>query len=283
MLARQLFFLRAVRGRYAAVVAVGDAYALLLARLARAPTIFVGTAKSVYVAPYGPLERKLLRSALAVFVRDGATAAALQVHGVAAQAPGNVIVDLLASGTQFDWGDAVHRIAILPGSRERAYGDAARLAAVVRALALRVPGIAAGMSIAPGLDPARFASIARGTPPIAPWHGDIGALLGSATLALGQAGTANEAAAGSGVPVVALELDDDRKSAWYRMRQARLLGDALAIVPGEPERAADALAELLHDAPRRARMSATGRERMGGAGGAQAIAQTITRIAGEAR
>ncbi|GAC1412021.1 MAG: lipid-A-disaccharide synthase-related protein [Candidatus Velthaea sp.] len=282
LLARQLAFLRSARGRYAAVVAVGDAYALLLARAARASTVFVGTAKSVYVAPYGPMERKLLRSALAVFVRDRATAEALRAGGVAAHAPGNVIVDLLASNQTFDWGDAQHRIAILPGSRERAYGDAARLAAVVRALARRVPGVAAAMSVAPGLDAARFAQIRGGTPPIPAWQGELGALLGRATLALGQAGTANEAAAASGVPVVALELDDDRKSAWYRMRQARLLGEALAIVPGEPEAAARVLAELLHDAPRRARMAAIGRERMGSAGGARAIAYAIARIAGGA-
>ena len=50
LFAAQLRFLRSARGRYAAVVAVGDAYAAALARLARRPWIFVGTAKSEYVA-----------------------------------------------------------------------------------------------------------------------------------------------------------------------------------------------------------------------------------------
>ncbi|MBV9408852.1 MAG: hypothetical protein JO164_08500, partial [Candidatus Eremiobacteraeota bacterium] len=89
---RQVRFLRGARGRYAAVVAVGDAYACALARLAGPSLAFVGTAKSVYVAPYGPGERRILRGARRIFVRDAATAAALQRHGVAAEAPGNVIV-----------------------------------------------------------------------------------------------------------------------------------------------------------------------------------------------
>ena len=282
LLARQLAFLRSARARYAAIVAVGDAYALLLARTARLPIVFVGTAKSAYVAPYGPLERRLLRSARAVFVRDRATAEALCAFGIDAHAPGNVIVDLLDDRASVDWGDARFRIAVLPGSRERAYADAARLIAVVRELAAQRSDIAATVSIAPGLDPMRFAPLLLGTPPIAAWRGDLGGLLRGATLALGQAGTANEAAAASGVPVVALELADDRKSAWYRMRQARLLGDALVVIPGEPRAGAAALAALLGDAARRERMAAVGRERMGGAGGARAIAQAIVRLGGAA-
>ena len=53
LFAAQLRFLRSVRARYAAIVAVGDAYAAALTRLACRPWIFVGTAKSEYVAPYG--------------------------------------------------------------------------------------------------------------------------------------------------------------------------------------------------------------------------------------
>ena len=51
----QLRFLRAARDAYGIAVAVGDSYALGLALCARLPTLFVGTAKSAYVAPYGPV------------------------------------------------------------------------------------------------------------------------------------------------------------------------------------------------------------------------------------
>lgn len=278
LLGRQIAFLRGGFARYAAVVAVGDAYGLLLARLVRRPTIFVGTAKSVYVAPYGAFERRLLRGARRVFVRDPATATFLRRHNVPGEAPGNVIVDLLATDARVDWHAATARIALLPGSRERAYTDAVRLAEVARRVARRLPGAGAVLSIAPGLDPTRFASVLAGDPPIAAWRDDLGALLADATIALGQAGTANEAAAACGVPVVALEFDGARQSAWYRMRQARLLGDALVIVPGDPERAAAAIVLLLADEKRRARMARIGRERMGERGGAAAIAQAIVAL-----
>ncbi len=281
LLGRQIGFAWRARPRYAAVVAVGDIYALVFAYLVRRPAVFVGTAKSVYVAPYGRGERQLLRAARGVFVRDEPTAEFLRARRVAAQAPGNVIVDLLATDERVDWPAATERIALLPGSRERAYDDALRLAGVLRRVARTVPGVAAVMSIAPGLDAGRFAGALAGEPQIAAWRDDLGALFAEATLAVGQAGTANEAAAACGVPVVALEFDGARKSAWYRMRQARLLGDALAVVPGDAERAAAAIAALLADRARRARMGQAGRERMGQRGGAAAIAQAIAALVGE--
>jgi hypothetical protein len=277
LFARQVAYLRAARGRYAAIVAVGDAYGCALARFAGGPLVYVGTAKSVYVAPYGPGERQIIAGAQRIFVRDAATAAALRAHGVPAEAPGNVIVDLLATDERVDW-RAPLRLALLPGSRERAYGDADRLAAVVADVRARVPGVDAVLSLAPNLEPARFApALARGA--LRPWIGPLGGLVSGATLALGQSGTANEAAAACGVPVVALDLAGARRDAWYRKRQQGLLGDALLIVPGDEDGAAAAVAALLGDPARRARMAAVGRERMGPPGGAAAIAGAIAGLA----
>lgn len=280
LFARQIAFLRAARGRYAAVIAVGDAYACALARLARAPLAYVGTAKSVYVAPYGAGERRILRGAARIFVRDAATASELRAHGLAAEAPGNVIVDLLATPTRVAWQTPL-RLAILPGSRERAYADAVRIAAVVVALRGRAGALDAVLSIAPNLDERRFAP-ALELGDLRAWLGPLGGVLHGATLALGQSGTANEAAAAQGVPVVALELEGAPRDAWYRKRQMGLLGEALTLVPGEPESAADAVSALLRDVARRERMSAVGRERMGGPGGARAIAQAVVDLAGAA-
>ncbi|MBV8333484.1 MAG: hypothetical protein JO192_12150, partial [Candidatus Eremiobacteraeota bacterium] len=78
----QYRFLRAARKRYDAVVAIGDVYALAMALAAGSPTVFVGTAKSVYVAPYGPFEERILRRASATFVRDEPTARRLRERGV---------------------------------------------------------------------------------------------------------------------------------------------------------------------------------------------------------
>jgi uncharacterized protein (TIGR03492 family) len=300
LFARQIAFL-ATLGHYDAVVAVGDAYALALALVARRTTVFVGTAKSVYVAPYGPFERVLLRRAAHAFVRDAATAERLRGQGVAAAAPGNVIVDLIGAGGNVPAGTW---LGLLPGSRPDAYADGIRLAAVLRALGPLRPGLGGLFSIAPTLDAGRFAAelaadgwdvgppataepdvafhARSGASRIVGWRGDLGAVLRAATAVLGQAGTANEQAAASGVPVIALDgAERPGRGAgadWYRMRQRRLLGEALLLVPPAPSEAARAIAELLADDGRIRAMSAAGRERMGAPGGATAIARAVLEL-----
>jgi uncharacterized protein (TIGR03492 family) len=288
---RQIAFLVSLRERYDIVLAVGDAYALALALLVRLPTAFVGTAKSVYVAPYGPFERSLIRRAALAFVRDEPTAQRLREQGVDARAPGNVIVDLVREGTPL--GPPRSILGVIPGSREEAYADGVRLARVVRAAGELRPGLHAALSIAPTLDAGRFAralaadawnvSASEGERPfeatsgetrLSAWSGEFGALLAASVAVIGQAGTANEQAAAYGVPVIALGAGGARED-WYRMRQRRLLGDALAIVPSDPRVAAGAVDALLRDEPRLERMSAAGRERMGGRGGANAIARAV--------
>lgn len=299
----QLRFVRAARGRYDAVVAVGDIYALLMALRAGAPVIYVGTAKSVHVAPYGAVEERILRRARAVFVRDTDTARALRDHGIDAEAPGNVIADLFSDGedapseTRYE-----PMLALFPGSRTSAYQEAVFLCAVVREAADGRGRLGAMLSIAPSLDARTFERAlvrdgwsARSEPAekhvsftlydgaralVTAWSGPPGALLARATLVLGQAGTANEAACARGVPVVAFEAATTKKTSWYRMRQAGLLGEGLFVVRGARKEAVAAVRALLDDEPRRKRMGAAGRERMGSAGGARAIAQRIAAIAG---
>ncbi len=300
----QYRFVRSARGKYDAVVAIGDVYGLLMALAAGAPVVFVGTAKSVSVAPYGPFEERVLRRARAVFVRDDATAARLRTSGLDVEPAANVIVDLFAaSGDARALNGFEPAIALLPGSRENAYEDARFLLHVVGELARDNPALGAALSVAPGLDPARFAADARADgwdvagadgaeipfvlrrnerSVVRAWRGALGGVLARATLVMGQAGTANEAAAAGGIPVVAFERGRDRKTAWYRKRQSGLLGEALAILPGD-ERAVAGVRDLLLDGARRERMGAVGRARMGAPGGARRIAQRIAAVAGGAR
>jgi len=293
LLKRQLAFLRGSAGRHAVVVAVGDVYALALAYRARTPTVFVGTAKSEYVTPYGWIERCFMRHAALLFVRDDPTVAALRANGLRASTA-NVIVDLASDVQPYRWPPAQARLVLLPGSREDAYADAALLMEVVQNVA-RARCVYAMLSVAPSLDASRLAAsfaahgwqIAPGsqTEPfvasiegkavVTAWRGDFAALFGEATLALGQAGTANEAAAACGLPVVALETRRSGREGWYRMRQARLLGAALEVLPGDPVTAASSVVELLDDAARRGEMGATGRARMGAPGGAALVAGAI--------
>lgn len=301
---RQYRFLRRMRGRYGCSVAVGDAYALMLALVCGAPSIFVGTAKSVSVAPYGRMEERLLRRARARFVRDEPTADALRAHGLTVERAANVIADLAGGADDPRAARAVDgfapALALFPGSRESAYGDATFLLDVAKALAEDQPALGAVLSIAAGLQVDRFAADARaqgwelrstgddimpfvlslgGRPCVRAWRGELGPLLTRVTLVLGQAGTANEAAAAAGVPVIAFERERDRKEAWYRRRQRGLLGEALAVFPGDLNRAVAGTREILSDRSRRERMSAAGHDRLGDGGGARRIADFVLHVA----
>lgn len=293
-------FLRSVSGKYAVTVAVGDVLALLMAFQARArATVFVGTAKSVYVASYGRFERSIIRKAQAVFVRDAATARDLEASHIAA-VPANVMADLgdrsSTIGQQPRNGTA--QLAIFPGSRDSAYEDARFLLAVVRRVAQSDPNVRAVLSIAPALRAGRFAELLRadgwrievhgdplvpfslyddGRESVTAWTGPSEAMLSGAQLVLGQAGTANEAAAAAGVPVIAFVPSRERKK-WYRRRQAQLLGDALLIVPRDVAEGARAVVELLRDPLRQEAMAQAGRERMGPPGAARAIAERIVQL-----
>ena len=293
----QLRFLRGSRGTYAIAVAVGDVFALIMALRAGARTAFVGTAKSVRVAKYGALETAVVKRAALVFVRDEPTAQSLRRSGVAAHA-GNVIVDLYAPSEPLGI-TCEPRLALFPGSREEAYADAVFSCEIVKRLAAAMPALCAVMSIAPGLDPARFAieleragwrtqtdadpqrpfvAYAGDRALVHAWRGNIGSMLPGAAAVLGQAGTANEGAAAAGVPVVAFARSDRDGDAWYRRRQAALLDGALLIVRGDAEQCAHQVGDLLADGARRQRMGAIGRERMGPPGAARAIADRLAEI-----
>lgn len=292
-------FLRSQRHIYDVAVGVGDIFAFVMARRAKArATVFVGTAKSVYVAPYGAGEARILRAADAVFVRDEPTAAQLNALGVDAQAPGNTIADLFS-----DRGAVVpqfpRRLAIFPGSRDSAYGDAVFLCAVVRAAARADVRLGGTLSLAPGLDRNRFAAeLARdgwsvesdddehvpfvlsdgGRTVITAWTGPPGSMLENALAVLGQAGTANEAAASAGIPVIAFERPGESAHGWYRMRQRGLLGAALRIIAGDVAPAAAELRTLLADEAELHAMGAVGRARMGAPGGSTAIAKVLAEL-----
>jgi uncharacterized protein (TIGR03492 family) len=282
---------------YDRVVAVGDVYALLMSFFTRRPIVFVGTAKSLYVAPYGPFERRMLRRATDIFVRDAPTAAWLRERGVPALAPGNVIVDLLDVGAPLPAPDPP-MLALFPGSRTSAYVDAVKLAAVARRVLARRKEYSAVLSVAPTLSVTEVMRLlsndgwdVRSDDDIFAFRahqdgivlhgatGELAPLVRLASIVVGQAGTGNEAAAAAGVPVVALAAG--KKLGWYRMRQGRLLGEALRVVLDDVESASQAILELIDSPELREHMSRVGRERMGGSGGAAAIAEIIAARAKE--
>jgi uncharacterized protein (TIGR03492 family) len=303
---QQRRFLREWRQRCrGTVVAIGDIFCLWMALCAAPRPVFVATAKSDAVARHSSLECMLARRAAVVFARDPVTARSLAAAGVNARYEGNAMMD----GTQpqgYDLGvnaDAV-RFGVLPGSRRPAIPAALaaleRLKAIEELFRSRGRPVQAFVSVAPGVDVfemvramreaavdlafpqprAGEGAVARGRCgglEIVVVRGAFGDLLAAAQVVLGQAGTANEQAAGAGRPVVAaLEPNESpTKMSWYRMRQKRLLGEALLVLPGEPRAFAQGVVALVDDPARCARMAEEGRARMGGPGASVVIAKAI--------
>jgi len=313
---RQFRFLRGRRDDV--VIAVGDVFCLAACVIfGRRPTVFVATAKSEYVARHSDFEAAIARRAQAVFARDAATAQALAARGVHASFAGNVMMDGLTE-SQIDLpaaADAV-RIGVLPGSRadaaDNATAAARRLKKIANLLKSRGRSVQAYVSLAPtvALDDL-LAGLRRGGIDAAPTgasHGVVaisaypesqpsgepavaaavvrdafGDLLRASDIVLGQAGTGNEQAVGLGKPVVSAA--DSRpgkpdRVGWYRMRQQRLLGDALLVLPAADDDAfAAGVVSLLDDEKRREAMARAGRERMGGLGGAAIVAKAALAVA----
>ena len=286
----------------------------------RRPTVFVATAKSEYVARHSRFEALIARRACAVFARDAATAQALAARGVRAAYAGNVMMDGLdETGIALPAAVDAVRIGVLPGSRSDAPDNAAaaarRLTKIAALLYPRGKTVQSYVSLAPAVAlPDLIAGLRRGGIEVAPTgaetgvvavggagaqtrsvqsghaevaaavvQGAFGDLVRASDIVLGQAGTGNEQAVGLGKPVVSAA--DSRpgkpdRVGWYRMRQQRLLGDALIVLPAADDEAfAAGVVSLLDDPERRDSMARAGRERMGGSGGARVIAEAALAVA----
>ena len=312
--ARQFAYLGEQRGR-SVVVAVGDVYCCAAALLfARRPTIFVATAKSEYVAPHSAFECAIARRARVVFTRDAVTAAALARRGVNARYAGNLMMDGVA-GDDVDLPlrpGALH-VGVLPGSRSDApenaaaalrrlryvaamlapqpvqafvsvapAGSSAEILAAADSAGIPLARIGAGAPIAGADDRGVIARGVDGSLDVLVVRGGFGGLLRASDIVLGQAGTGNEQAAGLGKPVIASSAaGDPGRIGWYRMRQQRLLGDALLVLGDDDRGFAAGVVALVRDPARMQEMGAVGRQRMGGPGGSAVVAQAVLALASE--
>lgn len=299
LVVRQLLFLR--RRRPAVTVAVGDLWPVALAALSgRRPLVFVGTAKSDHHHPYSGLEAWVLRRFVDLaLVRDEPTARHLRRRGAPAAWVGNAMMEgLEPTGADLGVGDGEACLALFPGSREGTYRALPPMLEAYRLLcSQRASPPRALVALAPSVDLERlgassgwtmvrtgrtFGAVAelRGpAPPVPLIQGAFPDVLRRSIVALGQAGTANEQAAGLGIPVVAMEPGGETRLGWYRGRQKGLLGDALRVVEDDPRAAAAELRLLLEDPAERGRRGAVGRDRLGPAGGGLAMARILERFA----
>ncbi|MDQ7843987.1 MAG: lipid-A-disaccharide synthase-related protein [Armatimonadota bacterium] len=291
LLAAQRRTLRGQAGRHAVTVAVGDVFCLWMASRARTPTVFVATAKSQRTEPHRLLEIwQMRRRAAVVFTRDRETAEALAGRGVRARYDGNPLMDCIppARGA-LPLAPGAPVVLLLPGSRSDALYNLTQVLKVavqindevgarfVCALSQTIPVVEAVRRAQAAGWEAAGEFIERAETRVLLTR-DFGAAVRAATIVVGLAGTANEQAAGLGRPVVAFSLDGAvQYTPRFLALQKRLLGDAL-VDALDWEDAARAAVWLLLNPEEAARRGAVGRERMGGGGAVEKIAQEVTRL-----
>ncbi len=299
---RQLRFLRRQRDSVGLTLAVGDLFPVLWAGLAGLkPLLFIGTAKSVYHHPYSRPERWLLRLyAARALVRDEATAERLRGQGLQVDWVGNAMMDEVQPTSRSLPGltEDGPLLTIFPGSRAKAAEVLPFQLNVVSALSQKLSSpLQAAIAAAPGTELSHLVSrcddweftpadgtggllgtLTRGSQRVLILAGRLGDLLDKSALALGQAGTANEQAAGAGVPVVAFDARSEHDLRWYRKRQKGLLGDAVSVVPPTLQAVTEEAYRLLTDTVEHQRRAQIGRERMGPPGGSQRMASEIASL-----
>ncbi len=288
------------RAKPRAVFVVGDFYAQLMASFVRSPRRVLQTLVSVHHAHVGggpagrwfmesfrAPELVLMRRADKVYARDAATAVKLRELGVDRAAYlGNPMMDGL-SAAPLEGADASvtgPTVALLPGSRSYAARSAALMIAAIEALPGALGLVSWTLGSCPAPPPGWEADVVDTPGVVAAWRRGatrlwwvsdrFAAVLRSADVAVGTAGTANEQAVGLGVPLVVFPLPPDYTEAFVA-NQARLLKGGLTTCEARPDAIAAAVARLWHDATAHERARSAGAERMGTPGASAALAADL--------
>ncbi len=284
--------LRAQRGCYDQVVAVGDVFCLWMASAADPRGVaYVPTAKSEYNDPHRAFELALIRRLARVsFPRDQLTADRFRRAGLACEFVGNLMMDCLEfSGDTFDLPPDAPAVLLLPGSRSDAPHNFASLSQAARLVAHHRPEVCFLVALSPTVDVAAVAHASGGTvdgqwldcPGLrVRWTRKFADALARAWVVVGMAGTAHEQAAGLGKPVVAYPGGGVQFTAKFLRMQAWLLSDALVPVQG-PDQAAEWVLKLLDDPEERRRRGRVGQERMGPPGAASRMADRLLALYGQ--
>ena len=227
-----------------------------------------------------------------VAMRDALTARGLRRHGVDALAPGNPMMDGLQAEPLPPVLQGRRRLLLLGGSRmPEALGNLRRLLEALdllreaEALLVLAPCgsrpspeewapllLQLGFEPVPGPPPAQAAAAwQRGSVLLLVGPGRFAAWAGCAEVGLAAAGTATEQLVGLGVPALSLPGPGPQFKLGFAQRQSRLLGGSVAVCR-TPQALVNALAQLLRDPQRRAALGRIGAQRMGPAGGSEALA-----------
>ena len=247
---------------------------------------------------WDPWEWHLMRHRLCklVAMRDRLTARGLRRHGVKASSPGNPMMDGLGQTPLPKSLERCRRILLLCGSRmPEALCNFRRLISALIRLHSPVPvAVMAALGSAPAhhdlralLNELGFRSCpppsidleatecwVRGPLLLLLGPGRFGKWAGWAEAGVATAGTATEQLVGLGIPALSLPGRGPQFTKGFAQRQSRLLGGAVRICCSE-EILSQRLEQLLNNERLQQEMGRIGRQRMGPAGGSDAIAGSV--------
>lgn len=237
------------------IVAIGDLVPLIAAKINGTPFVFIGVNKSDYYKWFGysytPWELWLLKSAKKVFARDALTAENLKAKGIKAEFVGNPLMDSL---TLFP-SPSGRGIALLPGTRD---GDVQKNLEDFEEVKKEIKKFDSNIE---------FQTATRE---------NFEEVLAKSSLVVGLSGTGNEQAAGIGIPVLSFPGRGSQYDKKFGEAQTQLLGKALAFVPERDfAKVAQKAVEILNTPKLAEEMGKAGRERMGGSGAVERIANLI--------
>ena len=237
-----------------------------------------------------------LRSCRLVAMRDRLTARGLRRHGVDAISPGNPMMDGLEKTPPPACLERCRRVLLLCGSRmPEALSNFGRLISGLMQMPSPVPlAVLAALGSTPQQHELKdlLTSLGfRNCPPPSNaleaaecWvQGSVLLLLGPgrfqhwvawAEAGVATAGTATEQMVGLGIPALSLPGRGPQFTRGFAKRQSRLLGGAVRTCKSEAE-LGRRLGQLLNDPLLQQEMGRVGRQRMGAAGGSEAIAREV--------
>ncbi|MCX7758223.1 MAG: hypothetical protein N2169_01210 [bacterium] len=252
-------------------VAVGDIYPLILLYFSKRihRTFFVATAKSVKTEYFNPFEIFLMKKVIANFVRDQSTMDwILRRYGLSnVHFLGNPVLDI--PFCYFESVDNLDKnIIFLPGRVDQALKNLAIFLPAMKKLVL--DGFSFTIVIPKFYPVNEVYSLVKGIDRIFVIDSIYYRFfLERSFLVWGFGGSANEQAAGFGLPVISLN-----ENTWYRKRQKKLLGDSLILVRTVDDFISKTL-ELEKNVNYYNYLRNVGKYQMGGLGGALNISNFI--------
>ncbi len=237
-------------------------------------------------------ERWMMQKAERVFVRDERSANDLRTKGLSnVVSYGNVMMDQVAAEVDLTpLRDNRPLLVLLPGSREdylfsfpvmleiSAHLNDFQIFAAFSGDLNRVV-LPAGWTYETPSDLERFLSAERvvvnGAARVVVLRQAFAACLHHANVVLGTAGTANEQAAGLGIPVVSFPTHGPQFTEIFARAQKRLLGAAVQLESADPLHLAQVVRRANQDETLRVAVARAGLERVGKSGAAKKIALDI--------